>query len=146
MVHLLDTCTSTRAVNEVVGPMTGSSSRREISYSKVETSAVNVRTCMDAYAASSKPGLVRRLASHVAYLRTFVHTTLYGSTFESTFVLSYKVRKYFRKYFVLSYESTKVLPYFHNALQMIQYYIYRSTRKNYKCTYNLYVYCLLHVQ
>ena len=110
MVHLLDTCTSTRAVNEVVGPMTGSSSRREISYSKVETSAVNVRTCMDAYAASSKPGLVRRLASHVAYLRTFVHTTL--------------LRKYFRT-FVQStfestlYESTKVLPYFHNALQMI---------------------------
>ena len=80
--------------------MTGSSSRREISYSKVETSTVNVRTCMDAYAASSKPGLVRRLASHVAYLRTFVHTTLYG-----TFVLSYKVQSTFES---TLYESTKV--------------------------------------
>jgi hypothetical protein len=107
VVHLLDTCTSTRAVNEVVGPMTGSSSRREISYSKVETSAVNVRTCMDAYAASSKPGLVRRLASHVAYLRTFVHT------FEGTFVLSYNVvRKYFRTFVQSTFESTFVLSYF----------------------------------
>ena len=113
MVHLLDTCTSTRAVNEVVGPMTGSSSRREISYSKVETSAVNVRTCMDAYAASSKPGLVRRLASHVAYLRTFVHTTLYGSTFVLSYkvlskVLCTKVRKYFRTtLYVRRYEGTR---------------------------------------